>query len=255
MGMEESKMHEKILVEINNRTSVINSRIDQLEEKLDALEEKLQKIFWFIEFHLGEVPLKHRKFNPSKGEYPYFKTKKDFKTMPLHPGFSSPGDNPLQEIEMPKDPNEYKLARERMLDRLKEKDKIEEVFYELSEVNLENGYQNWKHVGETLSLEEAKKWEEEGGKREEKLEGSEEVFHLPNRMYRSRTRMVLKHVPDLSDDKYYGNEQAWEEPKQESSVASSTTSAGQDLHQEDKPNESSPSSQESPDHKNPPSQI
>jgi hypothetical protein len=70
--MEEPKLSEKnLLVSIYNGIFAIEERCQLIENRIEDLEEKLQKIFWFIEFHLGEVPLKHRKLFPEKGEYPY----------------------------------------------------------------------------------------------------------------------------------------------------------------------------------------
>ncbi len=83
---------------------------DEILERLDDLEEQLQKIFWFIEFHLGEVAQKYRKVLPKKGEYPYFTTKnKDI-----------PELNKVSELEIPKDSEVLQTDKDRML-KLSEK--------------------------------------------------------------------------------------------------------------------------------------
>lgn len=202
-------------------------QLRQLEEKIDDLEEKLQKIFWFIEFHLGEVPQKYRKFNPNRGEYPYFKTKEKFGK-----GKNLPELNKVSKLEMPKTPEEYKEALARMKEYAKEKDKITEKYYALLEYSKALG--DWKNESETISMIEAQKWVEEGPFEQIQTEFSG-VIKMPLRQASERYRKVL--------------------PTQDSSAVSSTVSAPQDSTQENKHPEPSPSLQESPDHKNPPSQT
>lgn len=135
--MEESRF-EKLINDTHTRAFVIDSRIDRIQEKLEELEEKLQKIFWFIEFHLGEVPQKYRKAYPIKGEYPYFKTKSTFSK--AHKIDVSTERTPaFDEFEIPKDPKELSRAKEYMSDLAKkgwpERLKMSEANEALSDEN------------------------------------------------------------------------------------------------------------------------
>lgn len=88
------------------------SLFNEVVERLDDIEEQLQKIFWFIEFHLGEVPIKHRKLFPEKGEYPYFKPKKSFTQVNKIDTMGISGA--FQELDMPIGTRDMKGALERM---------------------------------------------------------------------------------------------------------------------------------------------
>lgn len=188
----------------------------EIEIRLDSIENQLKKIFWFIEFHLGEIPQKYKKIFPKEGEYPYFRKKPNYPS--VHAGRCGNTIIPCEELEMPKDPQEYKKAKERIHEYLKEKDKIEEVYYELSEINMEDEFKNWKHMGETLSKEEAEKWAGEGGIVNYKIHG--QLFSRAKRMIKSKTRRVVK----LKSLEPYP-----------------VTLASEDLHQVDKQTESFPS--------------
>lgn len=236
----------------------------EIIDRLKELEDKLQKIFWFIEFHLGEVPLKCRKIFTEKGEYPYFKTKTDFKATQKMPIFGLGPSFGCHEFEAPEDPKEYREAAERMRAYAQEKDKIEETYYILSEFEEKSG--DWQKKGETISEQEADRWVEAGPYEEIQTDSGETIRHSL-RYARQRTKRVLPkstHVPDLNEDKYFGNNkvwanlmerkrldpnctEAWEQPKQDSSAASATSSEPQDSPQACTSGESSPSSQESPD--------
>lgn len=163
--MEESEKSEfmnQLRIQFSGDVRTIKEYMDV---RIEELEKKLQEIFWFIEFHLGEVPIKYRKAFPKDGEYPYIKTEK-FKAK-IHQIDPTTGRTPLlTDFEMPKDPSELAKSKERML---------------------KLGEKGWpKRVNAEAFLA------------------------------------------------------SWEQ---------------RDSHQADKPNESSPSSQESPDHKNPPFQT
>ena len=79
--MEDSKQSDQV-VELGKRMyaqfDFVEKRFDFVDERIDELETIIQRLFWFIEFHLGEIPMKYMKANPGKGEYPYFKSKTDF---------------------------------------------------------------------------------------------------------------------------------------------------------------------------------
>jgi hypothetical protein len=87
---------------------------DKIVDKLDDLEEQLQRLYWFIEFHLGEVPERYRKAFPAKGEYPYFKTKTDFKVGKLEGGILPEFTHLNEDSEKLNDPKERARALEAM---------------------------------------------------------------------------------------------------------------------------------------------
>lgn len=106
--MEESKQSDQV-VELGKRMyaqfDYIEKRFDFVDQRTDEIEEMIQRLFWFIEFHLGEVPMKYRKAFPKKGEYPYFSMKNK----------NIPELNKISELEIPKDSEVLQAAKDRML--------------------------------------------------------------------------------------------------------------------------------------------
>lgn len=146
----------------------VDERFDMLGERMEALEVMLQRLFWFIEFHLGEIPQKYRKFNTEKNEYPYFKTKQNYKIN----GFNEP--------DFPKNPEEMRESAMKM------------KYYAAQQKSIDD---------------------------ERKKKVNDEML------------------------------------RRATSAAFSDSSEQQDSVPENKPDEPSPFSQESPDHKNPPCQT
>jgi len=162
--MEDSKQSDELMEVFKNlnKSCMTNSlRVDGIEEQLDEIQEQLQKIFWFIEFHLGEVPLKYRKAFPQEGEYPYIKTKTSFKVNPINHSPSFP-----KEFDEPTDKAEYQESLKRMEQYGKEKKSHVPEFIETEEekstrVSLEafstpsaepDSHQVYKHPESSQSL-------------------------------------------------------------------------------------------------------
>ena len=215
----------------------------QLDEYVGYIERRLKKVFEFIEFHNLKIPLKYRKATGEKEPFIHKKFK------PAYPRVFNVSEGiEFDELEMPTSPRAYAKAKERMQAYAQEKDKITQEYFELVDVN-------GSIVKEVLTRDEANQWVKEGQK-------EYYLYDADNNLTRNPSKEDAEKWEDLDKGRFYFDidlrsfytrfRQVF---KPGFSAASSTPSASRDSHQADKPNESSPSSQESPDHKNPPSQT
>lgn len=137
----------------------LRSILGSLLERIESLEEKNHELELIVEFHKLKIPLKYRGSGLLGGDKSLFRTMNKFKTsFPAIENISSKGTGGFpEEIPMPKDPKEYTKAKERMLEYAKEKDKIVEKYFRVSD------YDGKVYIEDTTDEAQADKCVEEGG--------------------------------------------------------------------------------------------
>ena len=86
----------------------------ELQEKIEILEAQVKKLEHILRFHnLDRIPSKYTKAFPADGEYPYFEAPGFKEFTPKVSNLSNFACEPIEAI-LPKDPNEFELAKQRI---------------------------------------------------------------------------------------------------------------------------------------------
>jgi hypothetical protein len=116
---------------INEQEITLRCILGSLLEKIEGLEKRNDELELIVKFHKLEIPLKYRRSGLLDGDRSLFKTRENFKSAAFPVvGNLSEGVFERSELSMPKDPEEYTKAKERMMDRNLMKRSDKNLYYD-----------------------------------------------------------------------------------------------------------------------------